>query len=239
MYSSDFRAKARQILAGKWGMAIVVTLIAGILGGLVGSSGFRLEIDLDEEWMPRIPEVVLGYLTIAGSIGGLLATVQFIVGGVVKLGYCQYLLKLHDGEEAELKDLFSQFSDRFVDGFLLSLLTSIYIFLWSLLFIIPGIVATFKYAMAPFILLENPDMKPGEAITASKEMMDGHKARLFCLDFSFIGWAFLSVLTMGIGGLWLSPYMNASYAAFYRNLSPRPTIIDAEPVIPESGPEVL
>lgn len=230
MYARDFRARAREILAGKWGMAILVTLIAGIFGGLVAGSPFEFNLNLDENGLSHIPEtlrdIALVYLSVAASIGGVLAVLQFIVGGVVKLGYCQYLLKLHDGQEGELKDLFSQFS-RFAEGFVLSLLTAIYTFLWTLLFIIPGIVAAYKYSMAPFILLENPGMKPDEAITASKELMDGNKGRLFCLDLSFIGWELLCGFTLGIGNLWLNPYKNAAHAAFYRSLSPRPAVVEA------------
>ena len=226
MSSSDYRANARQILAGKWLMAVLVTFVAGIFGAVLvgGSSGFNINVNIDEDTLQHMPEGVEAlfkmYLAFAASVGGVLGLAQFVLSGPLKLGYCKYLLKLHDGEEGSIKDLFSQF-DRFADGFLLNLLTSIYVFLWTLLFIIPGIVAGYKYAMAPFIMLENPGMKAGEAIDASKKMMYGHKGELFILDLSFIGWALLSVLfTLGIGDLWLSPYMNASHAAFYRHLNP-------------------
>lgn len=218
MSASDYRARARQMLSGKWGMAVLVTLVAGLLGGLVTSASGSFNLELKGENTQYIPDIVLTYLTIAASIGGVLGLVQFIIGGTVQLGYCKYLLKLHDGEEAELKDLFSQFN-RFADGFLLSLLTSIYIFLWSLLFVIPGIVAMYKYAMAPFILAENPGISASEAIADSKEIMNGHKGELFILDLSFIGWGLLSALTLGIGSLWVNPYVNAAYAAFYREIS--------------------
>lgn len=240
MSSSDYRAKARQILAGKWGMAILVTFVAGILGALLTSSSSSFDIKIDVETMQYIPEalrnLITVYLTIAGSIGGALGLAQFIVGGTVKLGYCKYLLKLHDGEEGEIRDLFSQF-DRFADGFILSLLTGIYTFLWSLLFIIPGIVAAYKYSMAPFIMQENPGMKPSEAIDASKKMMDGHKGELFILDLSFIGWMILSAFTMGIGDLWLNPYMNVARTAFYRNLSPARVVMETPTYVIPEAPE--
>jgi uncharacterized membrane protein len=214
------------MLTGRWLVAVLVTFLAGIFGAVLvsGSASFNFNINIDEEVLQYMPEalvkVIKVYLSIAASVGGVLGLAQFVLSGPVKLGYCKYLLKLHDGEEGEVRDLFSQF-DRFADGFLLSLLTSIYTFLWTLLFIIPGIVAAYKYAMAPFIMLENPGMKAGEAIDASKKMMDGHKGELFILGLSFIGWTILSGLfTMGIGDLWLNPYRNASYAAFYRNLNP-------------------
>ena len=224
MESSDLRYQARQTLAGKWGIAVLAGFLAALLGGLVAGSGAGPNLNLEEEELRHIPKVLLPYIMMLASIGGILGIVRFIVGGPVKLGYCRFLLKMHDGEDAQVGDLFSRF-DRFGDGFCLELLTSLYIMLWSLLFIIPGLVKAYAYAMAPFILEENPNMTPSEAIKASRELMDGHKFDLFCLHWSFFGWALLSVLTLGIGSLWLNPYMNAATAAFYRSIAGRPEII--------------
>ena len=224
MESSDLRYQARQTLAGKWGVAVLAGFLAALLGGLVSGGGAGLDLNLEEEELRHIPRVLLPYIMMLASIGGILGIVRFIVGGPVKLGYCRFLLKMHDGEDAQVGDLFSRF-DRFGDGFCLELLTSLYIILWSLLFIIPGFIKAYAYAMAPFILEENPNMTPSEAIKASRELMDGHKFELFCLYWSFFGWALLSVLTLGIGSLWLNPYMNAATAAFYRSIAGRPEII--------------
>ena len=224
MDSSDLRYQARQTLAGKWGIAVLAGFLAALLGGLVVGSGAGPNLNLEEEELRHIPRVLLPYIMMLASIGGILGIVRFIVGGPVKLGYCRFLLKMHDGEDAQVGDLFSRF-DRFGDGFCLELLTSLYIILWSLLFIIPGFIKAYAYAMAPFILEENPNMTPSEAIKASRELMDGHKFELFCLYWSFFGWALLSVLTLGIGSLWLNPYMNAATAAFYRSIAGRPEII--------------
>ena len=224
MTSKEYRAIARQKLSGNWGYAILAALVAFYLGGLLVSNNVNIEIPLEEGHTLQITSVLampLGLLNL-GTIWGI---AQFIFGGPTRLGYCTYLLKLHDGRDAEVNDLFSQYK-RFGAGFCLYLLEGLYIILWMLLFIIPGIVAVYRYAMAPFILAENPDMTASEAITASKELMDGHKAELFFLDLSFIGWGILNTLTLGIGSLWLNPYTNSARAAFYRNISgtnPRPT----------------
>lgn len=225
MTSADYRAKARQDLAGKWGTALLAALVAGLLGGLVtGSLGINLEVDA--EMVQRMPSLLRGYLLALGSVASILGMAQFILGGTIKLGYCRFLLKNHDGEEGQVNDLVSQFP-RFTEGFLLELLTGLFVALWSLLLVIPGIIAALKYSMAPFIMLENPGMKPSAALNASKALMEGHKWDLFVLGLSFIGWALLSALTMGIGALWLNPYMNAAYAAFYRNISAQPRIESA------------
>ena len=100
-------------------------------------------------------------------------------------------------------------------------MTSLFTFLWALLFIIPGIVASYRYALAPYLMAENPDIGVMEAIARSKELMRGNKGRLFCLQFSFIGWYLLSTLTLGIGTLWVAPYRKIAETAFYLDVTGR------------------
>lgn len=218
MTSSDLRMIARSNLAGNWVKSALVAFIASLLGGALYGESFSISID--DDLLVYLPTAVRYYLLIAATIGFFFSILHFIIGGTVRLGYCAYLLKQYDGQDPELKDLFSQFH-RFGDGFCLALLEGIYIFLWTLLFIIPGIIASLRYAMAPFIMVESPYMTASEAITASKRMMEGNKARLFCLQWSFIGWILLCVLTLGIGNLFLNPYMEAATAAFYRKIQPK------------------
>lgn len=216
MTSSDYRRIARERLQGNWGNAVLAAFVAAIFGSLLVNSGIDINFETDSEIYYELPTFVQQYLIIVAGAASSLSLVSFILGGVVRQGYCLYLLKQHDGESAEVKDLFSQFH-RFGDGFCLALLEGLYIMLWSLLFIIPGIIAAYRYAMAPFVLLENPDMTASEAIEASKQMMEGHKAELFTLDLSFIGWELLNIFTLGIGSFWLNPYKNAARAAFFRS----------------------
>ena len=111
------------------------------------------------------------------------------------------------------------------------------IFLWTLLFIVPGIVAAFRYAMAPYVLAEHPELTASEAIEKSKQMMAGNKGRLFCLQLSFIGWFLLACLTWGVGFFFLAPYTKAAETGFYLDLtgrSPLPQATDAPaaPAVP-------
>ncbi len=94
----------------------------------------------------------------------------------------------------------------------------LYVFLWSLLFVIPGIVKAYSYAMTPYIIVENPELSANQAIDRSREMMRGRKFDLFYLHLSFIGWGILCLLTFGIGFLWLIPYMDTAQAAFYADV---------------------
>ena len=216
MNNKSLKTRARNNLAGNWGLSVGVALLASMLGGIAYSSSFNL--NLDAEYLQELPPVVLAILASIVSFSGTLNFVHFILGGTVNLGYTRYLLDQHDGNELACRTLFSQF-DRFAQGFLQRFLRNLYVFLWSLLFIIPGIVKTYSYAMTPYIMTDHPEMTAKEAISASKALMDGHKFELFCLHFSFFGWMVLCIFTLGIGNLFLTPYMNAAEATFYRQLT--------------------
>lgn len=218
MSAKDYREIARDNLSGNWKINILVTLVAGLLGGVFANYGPQLLISIDEATVQEFGFTFTPALRTYAAIVSFLPIVIFLVSGSVKLGYSQFLLKQYDFGSGSMKDLFSQFY-RFSDGFCLMLLTLVFTYLWSLLFVIPGIIASYRYAMAPFIMAENPDMTATEAIRASKAFMKGRKAALFCLDLSFLGWGLLNILTLGIGGLWLTPYVNSAYAAFYRGKS--------------------
>ena len=217
MFASEYRAIARERLQGNWGLSVLAGLIASLLGAIsYGSFSINAE---DYEFLSKY-EWLLPILAILASYATIVSIVTFILGGVTQLGYCSYLLKQYDRSDFHLKDLFSHYSTNFSGGFCLRLLTSIFIFLWSLLFLIPGIVKTYSYAMAPYLMAEHPEWGAQECLTRSREIMNGHKWELFCLQWSFIGWILLSLFTLGIGNLFLVPYMQASRAAFYRNLCP-------------------
>ena len=222
MTYSDYRRVARENLQGNYWQSVLVAFVAALLGGLIaGTSMFTVNLDAEE--INQLPRLLIRYFAIMGSIAGFLSFVRFIIGGTVQLGYSQYLLNQHNHAHFDIQDLFSQF-DRFKDGFLQNFLRGLYSFLWSLLFIIPGIIKSLSYAMTPFIMAENPDMTASEAIEASKQLMDGHKGELFILDLTFIGWDLLAALTLNIGHIFLNPYRNAAHAAFYKDLTaPRAT----------------
>lgn len=220
MYASDYRRIARDNLAGNWLTSVLVTFVAVVLGGLLTGS-FSIHIDF-ERLQPYIREemlqVVLPTLIMLATLSSTLSYAQFVLGGVVRVGHAQYLLHQYDRtEELHIKTLFSKF-DIFLKAFLLQLLTNLFIALWTILFVIPGVVKAYSYSMAPFLMAEHPELSPSQAITASRQLMNGHKMELFLLDLSFIGWAILSALTFGLGSLLLNPYTNAAHAAFYRSL---------------------
>ena len=218
MTSSELRAIARKNLEGTWAISVGAALVAAILGGSITGMGSNVNFNMNQETIRNLPPIFWTVLLPLASVAGLLSLAALILGGTVELGYARFLLKQHDGRQLQFSDLFSQF-ERFGTGFAQKFLRILFTTLWALLFVIPGIVKSLSYAMTPFILEEHPEMTASEAIKASMKLMDGHKMDLFILGLSFIGWSLLACLTMGIGFLFLNPYMNAAYAAFYRSIS--------------------
>lgn len=262
--ASDFRQSARDALKGKWGLAVVTGIVASILGVSTHSgggisfdfSGFNnsdveTEINIPsdfnfedfssmEEIFPSVEPAfwaVFGTVLAIGLAFGLVVGIAFfILGSIVSPGYAKFNLNLIDGETAEVNDLFKYFKN-WSNMVLANLLRSLYIFLWSLLCFIPGIIASYTYAMVPYIMAENPELTPKEACERSKQLMDGNRLHLFCLTFSFIGWAILCVFTCGIGNIVLAAYIEAAVADFYREISDTRPVPEPDESIPVYIPE--
>lgn len=118
------------------------------------------------------------------------------------------------GVDVKIGDMFVGFND-YGRVFVTILLQTLYIVLWSLLLVVPGIIKAISYSQTIYILKDNPELKFNGAIERSMAMMEGHKMEAFLLGISFIGWLLLGVLTLGIGMLWVTPYMSTAYAHFY------------------------
>ena len=173
---------------------------------------------------------ILG-LVIYGAIVSLLSTtgVGSFVTGLVSLGYISLYISLLRGKTPTFEGSISAITENIGTKFVSTLLVMLYTFLWSLLFIIPGIVKSYSYAMTPYILLDRPELSATDAIKESEKMMNGHKMELFILDLSFIGWILLSMLTCGVLILYVEPYMMATKSAFYLELKGP----DPEPAVEE------
>lgn len=188
------KTKAKAQIKGKIGILFVITLVIGI-----------------------VSSVASGVLSLIPVVGSLLATI--IVTPAFTLSMVRvYLLVIKD-QKPEVKDAFSGFDD-FWSAFKVTLLVGLFTFLWSLLFIIPGIVKSISYSMSMFILAENKGKSALECINESKQMTEGHKAELFVLALSFIGWMLLGSITLGIAYIWVIPYMETTFANAYQSLKP-------------------
>lgn len=147
-----------------------------------------------------------------------------VVGGILVLGPLEYgmayifLKQARDGQPVQMGDMFRGFQDDFGGTLLIGLMTGLFTFLWSLLFFIPGIVKAYSYSMVYYIKVDHPDYDWKMCIDESRRMMNGHKWEKFVLDLSFIGWILVGSLCLGVGTLWVTPYMTAAEANFYESI---------------------
>ena len=206
--NSELRAQARERLEGQWGTFVLMTFLFYVIHVLLqipGYIGSLLEI--------LSPENVLASLSFS-NISNILSLLAL----PLSWGLTVSLLRNHREESVDLENLFDGFrGGRYTRVFCALFLVNLFTFLWALLLIIPGIMKAFSYALTPYIIMDEPELTARQAITRSCEIMQGRRWKLFCLSLSFIGWGILSILTFGIGILWLVPYMNASVAAFYED----------------------
>ena len=236
-YAADFRRIAREALSGRWTVAVIAGLIASMLGA-AASNGPELKFNISDSganvvlqfagqdiyttgggWNPHLTGFLVSGATFLIFAALIMAVIYFILGSVIEIGYARFNLDLVDRQkEPEIGTLFGYFA-HWKTTAAAKFLQGLYVFLWSLLFIIPGIIARYSYAMTDYILAENPELTASEAIERSKQVMEGNRFRLFCLELSFVGWEILCALTMGIGNLWLRPYRKAASAVFYREVS--------------------
>lgn len=235
-FASDFRRIAREALKGRWGVAVVTGALAMLLGG-IDFGGPELNIELDsghfsaglniagqtvistDGWNPALSGFLVGgmaWLTVLTLAAGV---AFFILGSVIKIGYARFNLDLVDRQEELQKAKLFAYFPQWTTAVAANILQTVYILLWSLLFVIPGIVASYSYAMTGYILAEHPELTASEAIERSKQLMQGNRWRLFCLQLSFIGWGILCAFTFGLGTLLLTPYSQAAKAAFYREIT--------------------
>lgn len=189
------------------------------------------EVPTAEEFARLMPDV--------GFFASLLILVISLVNSVINVGYQRFCLRTWRGQEAGYGDIFDEFA-HFFKVVWLTILMGIFIFLWTLLFIIPGIVAAYRYSFAYYILIDNPELSAIECIRESKRLTKGYKGQLFVLDLSFIGWAIIGGIIEGaIGALirislplfdiWLSPYMGITRAGFYNTRLEMDGIYHTEP----------
>lgn len=195
MYDRAYlKEQAKKSLTGNWLMGAIICFIVTAVSGLISAiPGYGVFIGL----------VVLGPLNFGVSY--------------------TFLSFSRNNGKLEIESLFKGFnSDFFSKAFFLNLLKNVYIFLWALLFIIPGIVKAYSYYMSNYILADHPDYTPKECIEKSREMMEGHKLELFVQHLSFLGWAILCIFTLGVGGFFLSAYIYTTEANFYNNIMGEP-----------------
>lgn len=168
-------------------------------------------------------QVGLGFLVFLIAMIVLCVSLVFgvLVSNVIQVGKCRYFQKKTAGIcETGVGELFSGFSESYGNLVWVMFQQSLYIFLWSLLLVVPGIIKSYEYYMVPYLMAENPRLSWSEARDLSRRMMDGNKFNVFVLSqLSFIGWEILGALMCGLGYVFLAPYKEAVYAELYHTIN--------------------
>ncbi len=218
LYSPDLRQRARDTLKGHYWTAFVASLVVSVVSG--GGSGITGRISLGEEELTTMlhrPGFVAGLVVgLVAAMAAALALSVF-VAGPLEVGNRRYFTSACC-RQYDLGNLGFGFRHNYWNVVKTQLLRTVRLWLWTLLFIIPGIVKGLAYSMVPYILADNPHMAPKRAIELSCRMTNGHKAELFGLLLSFIGWLLLGALCCGVGTLFVAPYMDSAYAEAYMQL---------------------
>lgn len=228
-----FKNAALEALRGNWGKAVILTLLYILLAGSFAAPTAYTSVKMQQytrenisgmNSISQLASIIQSpeYLTLqrqSNGTSGITTLAQIFLLMPIGLGFANAFRRLLVHKENRLLHntvhiAFSNYWHKVWGMLLMAIFTA----LWSLLFIIPGIVKAYAYSMTPYILEENPELSANEAIDRSRFMMRGHKFDLFWLQLSFIGWFFLCIFTGGIGFLWLQPYYSCAKAAFYEEV---------------------
>lgn len=217
------KQEALDTIRGKWG-SIIGAIVVYFLITVV------LSMNLHLERLGPLAVVVIFIFFI----------VRICITPTLVVGLNTYLLKFSRNQEVGINTIFEDFKafPKMRKNFNVVFLRAIYTFLWTLLFIIPGVIKAISYSQTLFISIENPELSANDAIVKSMEMMKGHKAKYFSLGLSFLGWFILGILSLGIGFIWIVPYMYVTTAKFYEDLKSQAVAPTTAPESPVSAPVV-
>ena len=198
----ELKNEALGMLRGKWTQPVVAALIVTLVSGVTQGGS-----------QTQLPSFI--------TIGFLVA---LLIAENLQYGFSVGMLRFNRGRENTVNEMISAgFKEDYGRVLGIMLLGTVYILLWCLLLIIPGIIKAYAFSMAPYIAEDNPELGPGECLRRSEDLMYGHKMDLFMLHLSFIGWILLGILSLGIGLLWVTPWMEMAQVKFYEELKAEAT----------------
>jgi len=212
---SQLKEKARQVLKGNYWSAFIVSLVILITGG----SHNRGEVGSSQgAEAGNVFNINFQIAFIVGLVILLFVLLRIFIGYAFEVGGRKYFIRLAEGK-SDISNLGFAFKQkRYFNVFVTMLLRGIYLLLWTLLLIIPGIIKFYAYRMVPYILADNPGIGAGRAIKLSNKMTQGEKWDIFVLDLSFLGWFILGALAFGVGIFFVQPYYDATNAELYLKL---------------------
>ena len=218
---AELKDNAKKFFKFNYWKMVLVALIMTMIGGGSGGASFSYSQNNTEQFQlssmsnTQALGFAVGILVVVLVILVISFALQAFLFNPLTVGAERFFVVSHY-QKAELNELGFAFSNSYMNVVKTMFLRQLYIFLWSLLFIIPGIIKAYEYLMIPYILAENPNIDSKEAFAMSKQMMDGNKWNAFVLRLSFFGWVFLSIFTCGILSVfYVNPYMFMTEAELY------------------------
>lgn len=207
--NTEYRVSGRELTKGKILNIFLVGLIFSIVLGIVTGIGQAFGPTIDQNTLQVIDPGV-------PALNFLFSVIALLVSGYVTYGFTKMMIGVTKNEQPDIeKVLTSSIKDQPIKAPLLMFITNVFLALWTLLFIIPGIIKSYSYAMTSFLLVNEPNIQPVDAITKSRKIMDGKKMQLFLLDLSYVGWYILSLFTLGILSIWVSAWHQTARTLFF------------------------
>ena len=210
---AEYRAAARGALKGKYWYAFGMCILVSVVDGLI--SGVAQLINAISGTSGELNSMVGSNYTIAGTI--VLIALSIFVTIPLSIGLIRYFV-LNSKGKADINELVYPYKNNLMNIIIAEIKKGLFLYLWTLLFIIPGIIKSYSYYMIDFIIAENPYITSKRAFEISKQAMNGYKMKTFLLGLSFIGWILLGVITFGIGLLFVVPYMQAAETELYLDI---------------------
>jgi uncharacterized membrane protein len=216
---TEFKLQAKKRLRKSWTVPVLITLIFYVVFFMVNKDSFKFS-------MPDFSNIENFSYSYSfnvsptednATISLLTSLINIIIYGIFGIAFAKFYLDMRQKDKMQFQDFVNNLS-MFTRGILGQLWMTLWTFLWSLLFFIPGIVKTFAYSQMHYILAEYPEVSVTEAMKISMKITKGYKWDIFMMYLSFLGWMILSILSSGIGFLWLIPYMNLSSANAHKFL---------------------
>lgn len=227
----QYKEQAKSLMTGKYGSVIVSILITGLITGIPSQLADRYNTKYEFDF-----EIGKWVMIQAGnqSLSSLFSILAFILGALVAYGLTLLYIETANNREFSVeKVLKSGFTDQPLRTVLHAFIVNIFTVLWTLLLIIPGIMAAYKYSMGYFLLQKDPALSAFDAVGKSKEYMMGHRGQLFLLDLSYLGWYILGLFTLGILWFWILPKHQTARTLFfidrYLEVNPEPVVVAADP----------
>ncbi len=225
----ELKLKGKEAFKRNYWACVVAALVLTFMTNSLSSFEFKTNISYENgfEHVERyltFSDIPLMPVTLFQIACALIVSVlvSILIASVLEVGGCAFFSK-NSYEPADFKEVFFGFDKRWYKNIVtVQFFCNLKIFLWGLLFVIPGIIKSYEYYMVPYILSENPYMEHEEALRKSKEMMNGYKMEVFIFELSFILWNLLAAMTFGLLALfYVTPYTLASRAEIYHELKPK------------------